>query len=243
MELQNGSILSTYYRRSARSQRIAPIGKTCKIHKGEIVDHPSLRKLAIVSAFIMSGCAVTLDPTIPKGSFPGDAVTVSDVASGVRPTVSVSQAASGTPSPIGHGTISVFAIKVAPVRIANGSGDQVLMDIFKRALQENGYQVADAKASEALPVVECTVQKFRFQNYTWFVPIVPTWGGIDLEVRVASRDGKALWTKSYSGGSWNLWYSFNSAVNRAMEKILEQAVADFGSSSFREACCLGASGA
>jgi hypothetical protein len=203
----------------------------------------AVRKLAIAGALLATGCAVTLDPSIPKGGLPSDVATVSDAASGVRPTVSVSQAASGTPSPIGHGTISVFAIKVAPVNIANGSGDQVLMDIFKRALQESGYQVADPKASEALPVVECTVQRFRFQNYTWFVPIVPTWGGIDLEVRVASRDGKTLWTKSYSGGSWNLWYSFNGAVNRAMEKILEQAVADFGSSSFREACCSGVSGA
>jgi hypothetical protein len=116
------------------------------------------------------------------------------------------------------------------------------MESLKKALEANGYRVVDADSREDLPVVECRVRRFNLKNYTWVFPIVPTWGGIDLDVQVVNREGKSLWTQSYSGGSWNLWFSFSSAVNSAMAEILEKAVEDFGSDQFREACCLGASG-
>lgn len=181
----------------------------------------------IACAVVGSGCSATLNPAIPS---PSGGRAFND-------PVAASKSAKGMPNPIGHGTFTVFAIKVADVGISNGDGAELVMGAFQKTLEAHGYRVVEPEMAAGLPVFECRVRRFDFKNYTWFFPIVPTWGGIDIDLQVTDGSGRELWKKSYTGGSWNLWYSFSSAVNAAMEEVLEQAVEDFANPQFRTACC------
>jgi len=190
----------------------------------------ALQGLALSLVLAATGCSVKFDPTIPPapaGQPYGD-------------SLAVEQAARGMPEVVGHGRFTVFAIEVAPVTFSNGPGAEVFMDQIEQTFEAAGYQVVDASSAAAVPRVECQIDEFDFSNYTWLFPIVPTWGGIDLTLRLVDASGNVPWEKSYSGSSWNLWYSFSSAVNGAAEKILEQVAEDARGQEFRRACCGGA---
>jgi hypothetical protein len=168
------------------------------------------------------------DPKVPRGDGTGQGGTIA-----ARP------AASGMPSTIGHGTFTVFAIKVSPVKISNGPGETLLMDEIKQAVAAAGYSVVDAASPGGAPILEAAVKRFDFKNYTWLFPIVPTWGGIDLDLTLVDHGGRVLWQHGYSGSSTNFYYSFDAAVNAALGRILAQIEHDVADPAFHQACCGG----
>ena len=56
-------------------------------------------------------------------------------------------------------------------------------------------------------------------------------------MRLAGRDGATLWQHSYTGGNFNLSYSFTMAANRSMEQVLEKFGRDVVGEEFFRACC------
>jgi hypothetical protein len=190
-----------------------------------------MNRLAVVMlgvALIGSGCSVHLDPKVPsamgaprEGSFGAES------------------AARGMPSTVGHGTFTVFAIPVASVSISNGPGDRLVMDKVRETIAAAGYRVLDASAGEVSgrPVLQCGVTRFSFRNYTWLVPLVFTWGGIELDLKLVDSTGGVRWHQTYAGKSTNLTYSFSRAVNSSMSQILEKLAQDVSSDAFQRACC------
>ena len=176
---------------------------------------------------LLAACSATLNPRIPT---PSGGPTFED-------PLAANKSASGMPSPIGHGTFTVFAIKISDVRVSNGDAAELVMAAFKRTLEGHGYQVVEPAAAPGSPVFECRVRQFEFKNYTWFAPLIFNWGDIALDLQLTDPSGKELWKQSYTGESWKFAYSFTRVVNSALEEILDKAVADFASPPFREACC------
>jgi hypothetical protein len=111
------------------------------------------------------------------------------------------------------------------------------MDKLKDTLAQAGYHAANTGTTSDGPVLECNVKRFSFRNYTYFFPLVFTWGGVDLDMRLAGRDGRVLWQRSYSGDSSNLAYSFTGAANQSMEQALNKFGRDATSEEFFRACC------
>ena len=173
-----------------------------------------------------SGCGIHLDPKVPR-----------ELAPRREGSVGAASAARGMPERAGWGTFTVFAIPVAPVHVSNGPGERIIMDKVKETLVQAGYRVVEPGGAGDGPVLECDVKRFRFRNYTWLVPIVFTWGGVDLDMRLAGRDGGTLWQRSYTGGNFNLAYSFTMAANRSMQQVLEKFGRDAVGEEFFRACC------
>lgn len=173
-----------------------------------------------------TGCSVKFQPGIPEGVAQVGGIPLAAEAK-----------AHDMPAVIGAGRFTVFAIKVADVTIKNGDGDRLVMDAIKATLVANGYSIVDAaqNGGQSLPILSGVVRRFSFSNYTWMFPIVPTWGGIDIDLRLEDRERRELWQKSYSESSWNLWMSFGSAVNSAMGKILDEFAKDIAGPDFQGA--------
>jgi len=183
--------------------------------------------LVVASVALLTACSATLSPTIPT---PTGGAAFHD-------TLAASKATSGMPDPIGHGTLSVFAIKVADVEVTNGDPAELVMAAFRKTLEAHGYRVVEPAAAPDSPVFEVRIRRFEFKNYTWFAPIVFNWGDIELDLRLTEPSGRELWKESYTGEGWKFAYSFSRVVNTALEEVLGKAVDDFASSPFREACC------
>jgi hypothetical protein len=182
--------------------------------------------IAMLGLLLSAGCGVHLDPKVPRG-----------LGAPREGSMGVGAAASGMPSRVGWGTFTVFAIPVAPVHVSNGAGERIVMAKLKETLAGAGYHPIDAGTPAGGPVLEADVKRFSLRNYTWFFPLVFTWGGVDLDVRLVGHEGQPLWQRSYKGGSSNLTYSFTRAANRSMEQILEQFGRDIGDDEFFRACC------
>ena len=175
---------------------------------------------------LLTACSIHLDPRVSKRS-----------GAPRQGTVGASTTATGMPQRVGWGTFTVFAIPIAPVSISNGPGERIVMDKVKETLTTAGYQVVDAGPSRTTPRLECDVKRFAFRNYTWLVPIVFTWGKVELDLRLVGGEGSELWKRSYTGSNFNLAYSFSMAANRSMEQILDHVAQDVASDEFFHACC------
>jgi hypothetical protein len=182
--------------------------------------------IAVLGLCLGTGCSVHLDPKVPKGS-----------GAARQGSFGVGAAARGMPSRVGWGTFTVFAIPVAPVSISNGPGERIVMQKIKETLAAAGYQPVEGGGAGPGPVLECDVKRFSFRNYTWLFPIVPTWGGVELALKLVDPQGAPLWERSYTAKSSNLTYSFSGVANGAMEKALEAMGRDFASDEFFRACC------
>lgn len=168
--------------------------------------------LAIAVGFLATGCSTTLQhgkifttPLADKGP------------------MGVASHAERMKDRIGWGTITVFAIPIAPVTV-NGDPGTELMNQIKDAVAQAGYQVKmvdSAGSAGSMPVLSCKVQKFGFRNYTWLFPIVFNWGTIQLDVTITAPDGRLLWKKTYVGKG-NGMYDFNPTVNNALTAILNE---------------------
>lgn len=185
------------------------------------------KMLVIAGAAMLAACSATINPRIPSAT---TGTTFGD-------RLAAQRTASGMPNPIGHGTFTVFAIKISSVDVTNGDAAELVMNAFKRTLEGYGYRLVDPASAPESPIFECRIRQFEFKNYTWFAPVIFNWGDIALDLQLTDPSGKALWKQSYTGESWKFAYSFTRVVNDALEQILDKAVADFASPAFREACC------
>ncbi len=106
------------------------------------------------------------------------------------------------------------------------------------AVSQAGYHPmvvngVDDPSAKDLPILTCSVEKFKFKNFTWFFPLVFNWGKVVMNVSVVTSDGKTLWTKQYKGKGRG-WYSFTPPVRKALTKILNEMVIDFTSPEFKQ---------
>ena len=176
-----------------------------------------------LAAVVATGCTTTLKH--------GELSGTTSVAKG---PMAVSSRAENMRKRIGWGTLTVFAIPVAPVTV-NGEPDRELMNQVKDAVEQSGHEakiVENPSEAGDLPVLSCKVDKFSFRNYTWLFPIVFNWGKISMDVTVTGADGTILWQKSYTGKG-NGAYSFNSPVNKALTRILNEMIGDLANVDFR----------
>ena len=141
----------------------------------------------------------------------------------------------------GWGRFTVFAIPVVPIQITgdDSSGNQKMMEQIADALRQVGYTPVSAPAGQRPEgiVLNCHVDKFKFSNYTWVFPLVPTWGSIELTVTLAGPGGDTRWSRQFRAGGFtmNFFNGFNSAARSAMTKILNEMVEAYASNEFHRA--------
>ncbi len=133
---------------------------------------------------------------------------------------------------VGWGRFTVFYIPLIPIHITGDDNAEVASQI-QTALEKAGYSVTSAapESERSGPVLRGDVETFWFNNYTWFFPIVPTWGNIDIKLRLESADGKSLWSRTFHGGgsTFNFFNGYTIAANEAMNQILNDMVTEFAS--------------
>jgi hypothetical protein len=143
---------------------------------------------------------------------------------------------------IGHATSSVFAIESGDVTSTAPLREEVVLQV-KHALESLGYQVILVDSTHPAPnpssSLKVRINKFYFQNYNWFWPIVPTWGSIALELTFQNPEGKVLYDKSF-GGSGNSYCltgecAFGAATKEALTEVLNKIVEACSSQEFRQA--------
>lgn len=137
----------------------------------------------------------------------------------------------------GWGRITPFAIPIVPIRVL---GDQSadLMWVIDNALSAAGYTTTEqpgVPGAGGAPVMEAWVTRYRFNNYTWFVPIVPTWGGIGVTLTLRGEHGVVLWRQSFSGRAmtFNFFDGYNIASRRAVTRMGQDMVRAFNSLEFQ----------
>ena len=75
----------------------------------------------------------------------------------------------------------------------------------------------------------------RFNNYTWLVPLIPTWGRISVTLKLESASGSILWEKSFEGKgtTFALSNSFNTAATKSITRLADSMVEAFSAHDFR----------
>jgi hypothetical protein len=146
-------------------------------------------------------------------------------------------AAEGVPETIGHPTVTVFAIPAGDVTLDQGGAG--IMKAVGAALEAAGYRPVAAADRPDGPVLVCQVTRMEFKNYTWFMPMIHTWGDIELSLALVEDGDRTRWRKDYAGNYDGNGFDepFGKAVNTALGKILARAAEDFTSAEFRAACC------
>ena len=194
---------------------------------------PLAAALAVL-AVLSSGCSINMK----HGTLTAPAMARTG-------TVNVAAAATGTAdrpkganARAGWGRFTIFAIPVVPVYV-EGDGNMAIAQQIQDALTQAGYtpKPIDATDPMAGKLLTCEVDKFRFSNYTWLFPIVPTWGSVELQLSLQGPDKRVLWTQHYrgSGSTLNFFDGYSSSCNSAMTSILNQMVMDFASDEFYRA--------
>lgn len=152
--------------------------------------------------------------------------------------IGMKKRAEGLEGKVGWGRFTLFYIPIVPVHI-EGDGGQVVMEQIRDALQQIGYRVTEVNSETTPPgpFLKCKVEKFWFNNYTYFFPLVPTWGEIRLTLSLVSPDEKPLWSRGFSGegSTLNFFNGYSSAANKSMKKILNALVKEFSSEDFYHA--------
>jgi hypothetical protein len=175
-----------------------------------------------------SGCSIALN----HDELASPARTYSD-------PIAVSTRAEGINGRVGWGRITLFYIPCVPIHI-QGDGNEKVMEQVRDALQQAGYRVNVVETTQAParePVLKCKVDTFWFNNYTWLVPFVPTWGDIDLTLSLERQGGQVAWQQSFHGHGFsaNFFDGYSSAANKAMMEVLNQMVDAFASDEFHNA--------
>jgi N-acetyl-anhydromuramyl-L-alanine amidase AmpD len=133
----------------------------------------------------------------------------------------------------------LFAIPIVPIYVT-GDGNTEVMNEIQAALTQAGYKVETAEdaAAETGKVLVCKVDRFKYNNYTWAFPFVPTWGQTKLDVSLMGPDKGVLWNRQFEGRgtSW-LWfaYGYSHAAKSSTTKILNNMVSAFSADEFRAA--------
>lgn len=183
----------------------------------------------------MSGCSIS--PLSHEGLAP--------LAAKRSGSLMVAEKAEGlNGSKVGWGRITVFAIPVVPIYIAGDESIQ-LMDNISEALRLAGYSTNSEDettgATSDLRLV-ATVHKTRYSNYTWFAPLIPTWGGMDVTLTLVNKEGESRWTKNFvgSGFTFNFFDGYNIASKESMTELLNQMAEAFTEELFYQAVSGGA---
>ena len=186
--------------------------------------------LLAVAAMLSGACATETVWLSPNQVSPPD-------VNGAGAEVGVAAAAEGIPEVIGHPTVTVFAIPAGDVAVDQG-GEKV-MQAVAGALQAAGYRPVAAADRPGAPHLTCQVTRMEFKNYTWFMPMIHTWGDIELSLVLVDGAGQTRWRKEYAGNYDGNGFDepFGKAVNTALGKILARATEDFTTAEFRAACC------
>jgi hypothetical protein len=200
----------------------------------------TIRAGGLAAALLLApGCTIALkDPPLdPPSRTYADPVRAAASSEGIEGMV-------------GWGRLSLFYIPVAPIFVVDDTtpsqtntraqiANREVMKQVRRALAHVGYQVevVETGASATGPMLVCHVEHFRFNNYTWLAPFVPTWGSAKLKVDLVGSNGAVLWSRGFegSGFSLNFFDGFSSAANESMQEVLDQMVEAFSSEEFHAA--------
>ena len=184
----------------------------------------------------LAGCTIALKDVpfkVPAGAPAGSA--------------NAAASADGIDGRVGWGRLSMFAIPTVPIFVVDDSkpgptntraqiANREVMRQVRRALVHAGYEVKDAEPGAGRRL-ECHIEKFRFSNYTWLIPIVPTWGSARITASVRGVGGEALWSQTFEGGGFTLLFvdGYSGAANQAMKKVLNAMVPAFQTPEFKAA--------
>lgn len=143
---------------------------------------------------------------------------------------------------IGHATVTVFSIESGDVTSTTPLTEEVVTQV-RQAVESLGYQVTLVDSTHPVPnpssILKVRINKYYFQNYNWFWPIVPTWGSIALELTLQNPDGKVLYHRSFSGSGNSYCLTgdcaFGAATKEALTEVLNKIVAACSSEEFRHA--------
>ncbi len=187
----------------------------------------TLLLFALLATAGLSGCSITqlqhdgLDEPAEKRS---GAVNVESRASGLDG------------GKVGWGRITLFSIPVVPIYI---TGDEAvdMRDVVSDALITAGYSPEFSGSADSAPLLTANVTRARFNNYTWLVPLIPTWGNVDVTLTLVSAGGEILWEEALHGGGWTLNFSdgYNIAATKSMTELANNMVNAFTSQSFSDA--------
>ncbi|MGH0029691.1 MAG: hypothetical protein ACQGVC_07865 [Myxococcota bacterium] len=180
------------------------------------------RPLALVLPLVL-GCAVG----IHEAPLPGDPMPIRDMA-----PVYSAESSTGIDGKVGWGKGTLFAIPMVPIYITGDDNIEVARRIGQ-AVDHAG--LPRATRPEGAARLDYHVERFWFQNYTWFFPIlVPTWGNAEIRVTVSDLSGNEVWSRAFtaSGRTFNFFNGFSIAANEALDQILVQMRDEFRSREF-----------
>lgn len=189
---------------------------------------------AAVLVLAGSGCTINLQhgKLNPTSRAYTDSINLSKAATGSE------HQRKGADGTVGWGRATLFAIPLIPVHVV-GNGNEEVMKEIQDALTQVGYHVQDVDngAPVSGKVLVCRVDKFRFSNYTWLFPIVPTWGRITLQTSLLGPDRHVLWSHQFTGSGMtlNFFDGYTSSAKSSMTKILNQMIKAFSSDEFHKA--------
>lgn len=157
-------------------------------------------------------------------------------------TINVAEKAEGLDgSKVGWGRITPFAIPIVPIYV-QGDESLDLMTNIQEALVLAGYTphsvVEDRVAADEAtgPTLQASVTKKRYSNYTYFAPLIPTWGGMEVTLRLVDA-GNVIWSDDFQGGGFtmNFFDGYNIASRESMTELLDAMVIAFDSDEFYSA--------
>ena len=184
--------------------------------------------------FLFAGCSINMQHTALLAPPTTRSGTV-NLEAAAKGTTSCPEGAGGR---VGWGRITLFGIPCVPIHV-DGDGNAALALQIQDALAAAGYQpqLIDPGSTASGKVLNCEVEKFRFSNYTYFFPIVPTWGGVDLKLHLVGADHTVLWTHDYQGGgsTLNFFNGYTSSCKSAMTQVLNKMTRDFAGDEFYKA--------
>ena len=146
--------------------------------------------------------------------------------------------------PIGHATMTLWAVESGSVTTTDPVAEGVVMQV-KQALESIGYQVTLVDSAHPVPnpsnILKVNIKEFNFKNYNgfWPIPIVPTWGSIELGLTIENPAGKVLYEKSFRGGGNSYCLTgecaFGTATKEAMTDVLNKIVEECSGEEFHHA--------
>lgn len=192
------------------------------------------RKIAIiilVSIISLAGAGCSINQLTHEGL-----TAQAETRSG---TVTVADKAEGLDGgKVGWGRITIFAIPVVPIYIQGDESVQ-LMENIQEALVLAGYSAVPAASTQDSQqlVLNATVNKKRYSNYTWLVPLVPTWGGMDVTLSLTNSSGDIVWSEGFKGNGFtmNFFDGYNVASKESMSEMLNAMTLAFISDDFYHA--------
>lgn len=179
---------------------------------------------AVAATILLSGCSIQMPRDTGELAQPGLGV------------VTTKAKAEGIEGKAGWGRFTPFYIPIVPVYV-EGDANELVMEQVRKSLRASGNAVAVTTESGTYegPVVNAKVEQFWFNNYTYFFPLVPTWGNVAILVTVDTKDGAQLWRKTFEGNGFtlNFFNGYTSSSDQSWEKIAAEMTAAFSTPEFK----------